>query len=89
MLEQADLKERPLNDKLKNIISRKGKAVSGNNNIPIGIINVESLLLTKEQLVSNQESKKTIKRQIQKIMRQLNSLLRDYCNRRFSRKYQF
>ena len=62
MLEQADLKGKPLNEKLSSIILRKGKAVSGNNNIPIGIINVESLLLTKEQLVSNQESKKNNKK---------------------------
>ena len=61
ILEQADLKERPLSDKLKSIISRKGKAVSGNNVIPIGIVNTESLLLTQEQLASNKESKRNNK----------------------------
>ena len=62
MLEQADLKGKPLNAKLKNIIGRKGKEVSGNNTIPLSIMNVESLLLTEEQLASNQEAKKNNKK---------------------------
>lgn len=62
MLEQADLKEKPLSAKLKNIIGRKGKEVSGNNTIPISVVNVESLLLTEAQLASNQEAKKNNKK---------------------------
>jgi hypothetical protein len=58
MLEQADLKEKPLNAKLKNIIGRRGKEVSRNNTIPIGIVNSETILLTKDQLIANQDSKK-------------------------------
>jgi len=58
ILEQADLKQKPLNDKLENITDRKGKEVSGNNIIPVGLLNVESLLLTEEQLSTNQDAKK-------------------------------
>jgi hypothetical protein len=61
ILEQADLKEKPLNDKIKNIIGRKGNEVTKNNIIPISIINAEALLLTKEQVVANQEAKKNNK----------------------------
>jgi PA14 domain/Secretion system C-terminal sorting domain len=62
MLEQADLKEKPLNAKLKNIIGRKGNEVTKNNVIPISIINSEALLLTKEQVVANQDAKKNNKK---------------------------
>jgi hypothetical protein len=62
ILEQADLKQKPLNDKLKNIIGRKGNEVTKNNVIPISIINSEAILLTKEQVIANQEAKKNNKK---------------------------
>lgn len=58
ILEQADLKEKPLTSKLKNIIGRKGKDVTGNNTISISIINTNALLLSKEQVVANQNARK-------------------------------
>ena len=58
ILEQADLNNKSLNSKLKGIITKKGKEVSDNNNIPIGIINSEALLLTKEQMELNTQAKK-------------------------------
>jgi hypothetical protein len=43
---------------LKSNITKKGKEVSENNNIQIGIINAEALLLTKEQIELNTKAKK-------------------------------
>ncbi len=47
---------------MKGIIAKKGKEISDNNNIPIGIINAEALLLTKEQMEANTKAKKDNKK---------------------------
>ena len=75
ILEQADLKQKPLNDKLKNIIGRKGNEITKNNVIPISIINSEAILLTKEQVVANQEAKKINKKADSKDYETIRPLL--------------
>lgn len=62
ILEQADLQEKQLSNKLKTILARKGKELAENNAIPIGLVNTDSWLLSKEQLEANINAKKANKR---------------------------
>lgn len=62
ILEQADLKDKPLPTKLKTVIGRKGKDVSENNAIPIGLINTDAWLLSQTQVEANINAKKANKK---------------------------
>lgn len=62
ILEQADLKDKPLPAKLKTVMGRKGKEISQNNAIPIGLVNTDAWLLSDAQVEANMNAKKANKK---------------------------